>query len=115
MKGIFKIDEYFPDRNSISVKFCRLSSQKPIDEYRSRIVNCDGLDFFDFKSFADSLMTKSGNKRIESQEMRNGILEENKPVNVTGEFDIRDLIGKVIEGESDMNRSIKIKMRKVDL
>ncbi len=116
MKGIFKIEEYFPDRNSISVKFCRPYSQKPIDEYTSRFFSCDDLDFYDAESFADSLMTKFGERRIEKQERKNGILEENKPVKVTDKFDIRDLIGKVIIGGSDRYRaSIKIKMRKVDL
>ena len=115
MKAIFKIDYYLSDQNNIAVKFCGSYSQKSIDEYPTRIVNCDDLDMHDYESFANSLMTKSGKKRIEEQEKKNSILEENKPVKITGKFDIRDLIGKVIEGESENYRRSLIKMRKVDL
>ena len=115
MKGIFKIEEYLSERNSIVVKFCRLHSHKSIDEYSCKIVDCSDLDFHDYESFANSLMTKSGKRRIESQEERSGILEDNKPIKITGKFDIRDLIGKVIEGEVENYRRSILKMRKVDL
>ena len=65
MKGIFKIEEYLSERNSIVVKFCRLHSHKSIDEYSCKIVDCYDLDFHDYESFANSLMTKSGKRRIE--------------------------------------------------
>ena len=44
MKSIIKIDEYLSDRNSIVVKICNLHSQKPIDDYTAKIVDCDTND-----------------------------------------------------------------------
>ena len=115
MKGIFKIEEYLSERNSIVVKFCRLHSHKSIDEYSCKIVDCSDLDFHDFESFANSLMTKSGKRRIESQEERSGILEENKPIKITGKFDIRDLIGKVICVKRIIRDVEKLHMKRIEL
>ena len=47
MKSIIKIDEYLSDRNSIVVKICNLHSQKPIDDYTAKIVDCNDLDATD--------------------------------------------------------------------
>ena len=115
LKGIFKIDEYLPDRNSIVVKVCNLHSQKPIDDYSAKIVDCDNLDATDVEIFIDDLMKKSGGRRIKRQEENLPILKENIPEQVSGELDLQSLVGKVIEGKVDDWRKKPLKMRKVEL
>ena len=115
MKSIIKIDEYLSDRNSIVVKICNLHSQKPIDEYFSKIVDCDDLDTTDVEIFVDGLMKKSGARRIQTQEEKLPILKENVPEKVSGELDLQSLVGKVIEGKVDDWRKKPLKMRKVEL
>lgn len=115
MKAIIKIDEYLPDKNSIVVKICNLHSQKPIDEYTAKIVNCDKFDTTDIELFIDGLMKKSGAGRIQTQEEKLPILKENVPEQVSGELDLQILVGKVIEGKVDDWRKKPLKMRKVEL
>mgnify|MGYP005665330743 FL=1 len=115
MKAIIKIDEYLSDRDSIVVKICNLHSQKPIDEYSAKIVDCDDLDTTDVEMFVDGLMKKSGARRIKTQEEKLPILKENIPEQVSGEVNIENLIGKVIEGKVDDWRKKALKMRKVEL
>ena len=115
MKSIIKIDEYLPDRNSIIVKVCNLHSQKPIDDYTAKVVNCDDLDTTDVEIFVDGLMKKSGARRIQTQEEKLPILKENVPEKVSGELDLQSLVGKVIEGKVDDWRKKPLKMRKVEL
>ena len=115
MKAIIKIDEYLSDRDSIVVKICNLHSQKPIDEYSAKIVDCDDLDTTDVEMFVDGLMKKSGARRIKTQEEKLPILKENIPEKVSGEVNIENLIGKVIEGKVDDWRKKSLKMRKVEL
>ena len=115
MKAIIKIDEYLPDKNSIVVKICNLHSQKPIDEYTAKVVNCDKFDTTDIELFIDGLMKKSGAGRIQTQEEKLPILKENVPEQVSGELDLQSLVGKVIEGKVDDWRKKPLKMRKVEL
>ena len=115
MKSIIKIDEYLSDRNSIIVKVCNLYSQKPIDDYTAKIVDCDDLDTTDVEMFVDGLMKKSGARRIQTQEEKLPILKENIPEQVSGELDLQSLVGKVIEGKVDDWRKKPLKMRKVEL
>jgi len=115
MKAIIKIDEYLSDRDSIVVKICNLHSQKPIDEYSAKIVDCDDLDKTDVEMFVDGLMKKSGARRIKTQEEKLPILKENMPEQFSGEVNIENLIGKVIEGKVDDWRKKSLKMRKVEL
>ena len=115
MKSIIKIDEYLSDRNSIIVKVCNLYSQKPIDDYTAKIVDCDDLDATDVDMFVDGLMKKSGSRRIQTQEEKLPILKENIPEQVSGELDLQSLVGKVIEGKVDDWRKKPLKMRKVEL
>ena len=96
MKIIYKIHRYNPETNRISVSFCNLKSRKPIDEYKSYAVDCDDLDLFDVDSFSESLANKSGVRRIEKQESKLETIEENIPTNLQGDFEIQDLVGKVI-------------------
>ena len=115
MKAIIKIDEYLPERDSIVVKICNLHSQKSIDDYTAKIVDCNDLDTTDIDMFVDGLMKKSGGRRIKTQEEKLPILKENIPEQVSGELDLRSLVGKVIEGKVDDWRKKPLKMRKVEL
>ena len=115
MKSIIKIDEYLSDRNSIVVKICNLHSQKPIDDYTAKIVDCNDLDATDVDMFVDGLMKKSGGRRIKTQEEKLPILKENVPEEVSGELDLQSLVGKVIEGKVDDWRRKPLKMKKVEL
>ena len=115
MKSIIKIDEYLSDRNSIVVKICNLHSQKPIDDYTAKIVDCNDLDATDVEIFIDDLMKKSGGRRIKTQEENLPILKENVPEQVSGELDLQNLVGRVIEGKVDDWRKKPLKMRKIEL
>ena len=115
MKIIYKILDYYPENNHISVKFCNLKSRKPIDSYKSYGVNCDNLDMFDVESFSESLINQSGLRRVEKQENKLDTLSENIPDNIQGNFDIRDLIGKVICVKR-INRDVeKLHMTRIEL
>jgi len=115
MKIIYKILDYYPENNHISVKFCNLKSREPIDSYRSQGVNCDNLDMFDVESFSESLVNQNGLRRVERQENELDILSENIPDDIQGSFDIRDLIGKVICVKR-FNRDVeKLHMTRIEL
>ena len=115
MKIIYKILKYFPESNHISVRFCNLKDRQSIDNYKSRPVCMDDLDMFDVESFSESLVKKSGLQRISNQEEELDVIEENKPEDIQGNFEIRDLIGKII-CVNYVDRTIKrLKMRKVKL
>ena len=118
MRTIFKIGRYNEDTNCISVKFCRLHSTKSIDDYSGKLVSCDDLDVSTCESFVKSLMEKSGSRRITSEEESEPILDSNKAETVTGNLNINDLVGKVIETNVDLvdpyNRFL-IPMREVTL
>ena len=84
---IFKITDYFPETNQIAVKFCNEKSSKPIDEYNALAVGLEDID----------------------------TLDDNKPEKIDGEFNINDLIGKVIGVNYPTRIYKKIKMRRVEL
>ncbi len=115
MKIIYKIHKYYPDTNQISVSFCNLKSREPIDNYKSYGVNCDDLDMFDVQSFSESLIVKSGQRRIETQDEKLETLEQNIPQNINGIFDIRDLVGKVICAKGFDKKIKRLPMRRVNL
>ena len=118
MRTIFKIGKYNEDTNCISVKFCRLHSTKSIDDYNGKLVSCDDLDLSTCESFVKSLMEKSGSRRITKEEESEPVLESNKSEIITGNLNINDLVGKVIETKVDLvdpyNRFL-IPMREVTL
>ena len=93
---IFKITDYFPETNQIAVKFCNEKSSKPIDEYSALAVGLKDIDTSDVESFSEDLVNKSGVRRLEKQDRKLTTLDDNKPEKIEGEFNINDLIGKVI-------------------
>ena len=114
MKVILKIDVYLQEKNSVVVKTCRLYSHKSIDEFGAKVVNCDDLNMTDSETFIESLANKVSQNRIDTQDEKQGILESNKPVEITGELDFEKLVGVVVQGRVS-NRTRLLKMRKVDL
>ena len=114
MKVILKIDEYLQEKNSVVVKTCRLYSHKSIDEFGAKVVNCDDLIMTDCETFIESLVNKVSQNRIETQDEKQGIIESNKPVEITGELDFEKIIGVVVQGRVS-KRSKLLKMRKIEL
>ena len=114
MKVILKIEEYIREKNSVVVKTCRLYSHKSIDEFGAKVVNCDDLNMTDCESFIESLVNKVSRNRINAQDEKQGILESNKPVEITGELDFEKLIGVVVQGRVSKGTRL-LKMRKIEL
>ena len=68
----------------------------------------------DTETFIESLANKVSQNRIDTQDEKQGILESNEPVEITGELDFEKLIGVVVQGRVS-NGTRLLKMRKVDL
>ena len=115
MKGIFKIVGHSADTKTISVKFNRLHSQTPIDDYPSASVNYSNYDLTSIETFANNLMRKSGQRRVENEENKVSILAANSPSNVSGKFSMDDLVGKVVRGDVDRTFKTTLSARKVEL
>ena len=115
MKGIFKIEEYLPLTKQIVVKFSRLNSPKPIDEYKPIAINCDKLDLYNCETFTESLMMACGTDRIMKEESKEDCLDVNIPETIEGDLNIQDLVGKVIECKTENYRKAFLKMRRVEL
>ena len=113
MKNIFKITEYLPDTQQIVVRYARKNTHKNIDEYVKKAVDLKELDLYDCETFSKSLMRKYGESSIEKAE--NETVGYNKCEKIFGKLDIQNLIGKVIEVDSDEYRREIIKMRRVEL
>ena len=108
MKNIYK------KKNSVVFKTCRLHSHKSIDEFGAKVVNCDDLNMTDCETFIESLVNKVSQNRIETQDDKQGIIESNKPVKITGELDFEKLIGVVVQGRVSKKTKL-LKMRKIEL
>ena len=113
MKNIFKIIEYLPDTQQIVVRYARKNTHKNIDEYVKKAVDLKELDLYDCETFSKSLMRKYGESSIEKAE--NETVGYNKCEKIFGKLDIQNLIGKVVEVDSDEYRREIIKMRRVEL
>ena len=113
MKVIIKILDYLSERDAVVFRTCRLNSHKPIDEYVKKAVDLKELDLYDCETFSKSLMRKYGESSIEKAE--NETVGYNKCEKIFGKLDIQNLIGKVIEVDSDEYRREIIKMRRVEL
>ena len=114
MKTIIKIVKHEPEDRCISVKICRLHSHLSIDEYKSQRVNYSSLDFTDNQTFTDSLSRRCSH-RIDSQDENLEIISDNIPEEVSGEFNIDSLIGKVIGCEVSSRIRGILPMRRVNL
>ena len=116
MKAIFKIEEYYPDTNQISIRFSKLHAPQPIENYRAFAVGLDDIDLYDNYSFIESLMKKSGDRRIVKNEETDPIINQSEKLDMNQKPNIRDMVGKVIECNTSENRSReKLRMRKIEL
>ena len=115
MKCIFKIEEYLPDTNQMVVKFARLHSPQHIDNYKAVAIDTTKLDFYDYDSFIESLMRNYGDSRSSMSEKKDSIVNDVEEVNIDTQFEVRDLIGKIIGCNSDDYKTQIIKMNRVEL
>ena len=99
MKTIIKIIKHQPEDKCVSVKICRLHSHKSIDDYDSKRVEYGGLNFTDNETFVDSLVQKSKH-RVENQDDKESILDNNIPEEVSGEVNIDGLGSQKYSGGS---------------
>ena len=111
---IFKILDYFPEQNSISVKFSKLKSIIPIDNFKSYAIDLNGLDLSDFDSFSNELVQKFGLRISQNQEDRQETINENIPEEIDN-FDIKNMIGKVVEGKYYSRNRYPLKVRRVEI
>jgi len=112
---IFKILDYFPEQNSISVKFSKLKSIIPIDNNKSYAIDLNGLDLSDFDSFSNELVQKFGLRISQNQEDGQETIKENIPEEIGDNFKIENLIGKVIEGKYYSRNRYPLKMRRIEI
>jgi len=115
MKCIFKIEEYLPDTNQMVVRFARLHSPQHIDNYKAVAIDTTKLDFYDYDSFIESLMRNYGDSRSSMSEKKDSIVNDVEEVNIDTQFEVRDLIGKIIGCNSDGYKTQIIKMNRVEL
>ena len=116
MKIIFKIDAYYPDENRIEVRFCDEKSNAAIDEYKLYSINCEDLDMTDSDIFTDSLIKKYGLRLVEKQIDKRQTHPHNISKSISNEeLNLKNLVGKVIEGKYFSRPRYPLKMNKVDL
>ena len=115
MRIIIKILEYLSERDSVVFRTCRLNSNKSIDQFPEKIVDCFDLNKTDNEEFIQSLVDKVSIDRIDRQDEKEGIVKENKPIKATGELDFENIIGKVFEARPTTRASKPLKMRRIEL
>ncbi len=114
MKYIIKILKYYPERDAVVIRSCRLNSHKPIDEYPEKVVGCSSLNKTDTEYFINSLIDKAEGL-INEQDEDQGILSENVPIKPTGKLDFEEIVGKVFQANSTKRGIRKLKMRRIEL
>jgi len=114
MKVIIKIEENLPDTEQIVMRICSLHSHKTIDEHRTYAIGTSDLDMTDTESFIDSLVFKVKHL-LEQQDENEPILDENTPIEIGGELDIQNLLGKNIESKIWYRGTRLLKMRRIEL
>ena len=114
MKVIIKIEENLPDTEQIVMRICSLHSHKTIDEHRTYAIGTSDLDMTDVECFIDCLIYKVKHL-LQEQEENEPILDDNTPIEINGELDIHNLIGKVIYGKIYDRGTRLLKMRRVNL
>ena len=113
MKVIIKITNIDFDNEIITLKICRLNSHKIIDEFSAKNTNLSTLDFTDHENLINSIV-KSNIQRIDDQDEKEGVLDENKPDNVDG-TNLENLKNKIIEYDYKDKTYYPLKMKRVNL
>tara|TARA_B100001250_G_scaffold160372_1_gene137785 strand:+ start:60 stop:404 length:345 start_codon:yes stop_codon:yes gene_type:complete len=114
MKCIFKIEEYLPDTNQMVVRFARLHSPQHIDNYRAIAIDATRLDYYSYETFVKSLMRYYGNPKVDASELKDPIVNDVEDINIDGEFEVRDLIGRCMVCNKDSDKEL-IKMKMIEL
>ena len=60
-------------------------------------------------------MKRSASRFIERQDEKQDILDENKPIEMSGKLDLNSMVGKVVMGKVDDWRKKPMSMRKIEL
>lgn len=119
MKVIFKINEYYSDTRQISVSMCKSTSIKSIDEHKKTIIDLDQLSYYDSDSFVRALVDRSADTRIKEDNALETVLSSNVGVTTTGDLNIQNLVGKVIDadtsGESYVSSKSNLVVRRLEL
>ena len=114
MKVIIKIEQYLPDTEQITFRICGLHSHKTINDYRDYAIEISDLDMTDTESFIDSLVFKVKHL-LEQQDENEPILDENTPIEIGGELDIHNLLGKKNESTIWYIGTRLLKKRRLEL
>ena len=114
MKVIIKIEQYLPDTEQITFRICGLHSHKTINDYRDYAIEISDLDITNTESFIDSLVFKVKHL-VEQQDENQPILDENTSIEIGGELDIENLLGKNIESIIWERGTRLLKMRRLEL
>ena len=114
MNIIFKIIEYLPETNQITVKFSRQNSAKSIDERYEIAMSLDSLDLTDNVSLVDSIC-EMGLSEIKKQDKTDDILTSNVMNDISeGVIDISNMVGKVYgTPEKDLTRVKSVRLNKI--
>ena len=115
MESIIKIEEYLPETDQIIVKVSRLRSQHLIENSIPWSVELDKLDTYNLETFTQSLMKCYGDSMLKEQESREPIVNNIDIEETTGEFDVENLVGKVIKCKTNTRKVELLKVRKVEL
>ena len=116
MNIIFKIEEYFPETDQISVKFCEEKSLHPIDKYKSTVIDCKLLDCYSNDTFAYSLVRDYASPTIRDRINEQPILPENTGSGYKGnKLNIQDLVGKIVKIKEEKRSMTLLKTRRVTL
>tara|TARA_Y100001937_G_C7096886_1_gene320506 strand:+ start:456 stop:806 length:351 start_codon:yes stop_codon:yes gene_type:complete len=104
---LFKITSNDPKNKSLTVKCCRETALKPIDDYKEYNISYRNLDFSSPQSFEDSMRTNVSSIVL-TQLINEPVLPENVGVPEILSDDINDYVDKVIcttyNTSSELNR-----------
>ena len=115
MNNIFKIIEYFPEKEQICVRFCEEQSHYPISQGKAVTISCKDLDCYSADTFAFSLMKSYGEARLRKQKNSRPILPKNSGTEIEGKLNVPDLVGKVIKVKHLPRAMNLLKTREVTL
>ena len=91
-----------------------IRDSKTINDYRDYAIEISDLDMTDTESFIDSLVFKVKHL-LEQQDENEPVLDGNTPIEIGGELDIQNLLGKNIEGKIWYRGTRLLKMRRIEL
>jgi hypothetical protein len=94
MKLLFKITQYLPETQQITVKCCRQNAPKPIDDYPEVALDLMHVDFTNYENFKHSLVMNLVHI-VKNQIEDEPILPENEILEEIDSVDLNDYINKI--------------------